>query len=224
MKRPIDYQGSDEDDEEDNPPVPATFAMIPQMMNDLGQLALELGNLEDSRSRLQNRMGNIRARLWEHGPAFIVANIEHFAPMYEGKLREAFHPIVDFKGDGNMYNNQKILACGGHALVRAGESEFAIVWFETPETSLSNAELSYYRGGRDGDAESHIYHNRDGWTHSREISNDSIAQIIEVLKDDRHRVIEFMCKLHDTLEKFHMDPLKVWNQAEDRRAAKRAKE
>lgn len=222
-KRPFGFQGGDYDDDHNDDDIPTTFAMVPQMMSELGQLALELTGLDESRSQLQRRMGNIRSRLWEHGPAFILANIEHFAPTYEGKLREAFHPIVDFKCAGNVYNSQTILACGGRALVRAGESEYAVMWFDTPETSVSNAELVYYRSPRDG-VESHTYHNRGGWTHSREVSNDSIARIIEVLKDDRHRVIQFMCKLNDTLEKFHMDPLKVWNQAEDRRAMKRAKE
>lgn len=224
-KRPFGYQGGDYDDDhnDDDTNPPTTFAMVPQMMNDLSQLALELTGLDESRSQLQRQMGRIRARLLEHGPAFILTNIEHFAPTYEGKLREAFHPIVDFKCDGNVYNSQTILACGGRALVRAGEYEYAVMWFDTPETSVSNAELVYYRSARDG-VESHTYHNRGGWTHSREVSNDSIARIIEVLKDDRHGVIEFMCKLHDTLEKFHMDPLKVCKQAEDRRVAKRAKE
>lgn len=214
-RRPIEEQGEDNDDDDTGPPT--TFAMIPQMMNDLGQLGLELSTLNDARSQLQRRMGNIRARLWDHGPAFILANLEHFAPTYEGKLREAFHPIVDF----NMYNNQSILACGGHALVSAGEYEYAVVWFDAPETSVSNAKLLYHRGG---DAESHVYRNRGGWSHSREISNNSVGQIIKVLKDDRHLVIELICKLYDTLDKFQMDPLKIWNQAEARRASKRTKE
>lgn len=225
-KRPFGFQGGDYDDDDhnnDDDHIPTTFAMVPQMMSDLGQLALELTGLDESRSQLQRRMGNIHSRLWKHGPAFILANIEHFAPTYEGKLREAFHPIVDFKCAGNVYNDQTILACGGRALVCAGEYAYRIMWFDTPETSVSNAELVYHRSARDG-VESHAYHNRGGWTHSREVSNDSIARILKVLEDDRNGVIQFMCKLHDTLEKFHMDPLKVWKQAEDRRAMKRAKE
>lgn len=215
-------RSNDDDEDGDSDPPPATFAMIPRMMNDLGQLALELSTLDGARSQLQKRMGNISARLWEHGPAFIVANIEHFAPMYDDKLREALQPIVDFKCHGNMHNVQSILACGGHALVRAGEHEFAVVWFSRRMESVSNAELLYFRD--DGDAESHVYRNRGGWVDSREFSNDFITRIVDVLKNDRHTVIELMCKLHNTLEKFHMDPLKVWSQAEARRAAKRAKE
>jgi hypothetical protein len=214
-------RSNDDDDSDAHPP--STFAMIPGMMNDLGQLALELGTLDDTRSRLQNRMGKIRARLWEHGPAFIVANIEHFAPMYNDKLREALHPIVDFDCNGNRCTSQTILACGGQALVHAGEYGYTVMWFPTPQASASNADLSYWRRDTDG-VERHEYCNRIGWDRSQAVPSERVARILDVLKDDRNTVLELMCKLHDTLEKFRMDPRNVWNQAEAQRAAKRAKE